>query len=98
MSMKNIPTVALCAILSTITIGNSFAAPPSPVTPVKILFNRDIRPILSDNCFACHGPDKGKRQADLRLDSPNRTVVGGKPSASELLLRINKPDGDASQM
>ncbi|RLT16274.1 MAG: DUF1549 domain-containing protein, partial [Planctomycetota bacterium] len=69
----------------------------------SIRFDRDIRPLLSENCFACHGPDAGKRQADLRLDTAEgatadrdgvRAVVAGNPSASELLTRISSSDPD----
>ena len=64
-------------------------------TPVS--FNRDIRPILSDNCFSCHGPDAGHRQADLRLDVRDDAVtagaiVPGKPAESTLVSRINATD------
>ncbi len=55
-------------------------------------FNRDIRPILSENCFFCHGPDAGKRQADLRLDveqsAKDSAIVEGDLDASELIARI----------
>src|SRR5262249_13975006 len=69
--------------------------------PTKIDFNRDILPILSENCYACHGPDKNKRKADLRLDTKDglftqhddtRLVVPGKPDDSELYLRITTDD------
>ena len=63
-----------------------------------VSFNKDIRPILSDNCFACHGLDKKKREADLRLDTfagatqdfgGYAAVVPGNRKESEIWLRIN---------
>ncbi|MCR9201589.1 MAG: PSD1 and planctomycete cytochrome C domain-containing protein [Planctomycetaceae bacterium] len=66
-------------------------------------FNRDIRPILSDACFTCHGPDAGQRQADLRLDLQEglfRSLDGttiiepGDPDGSELLSRITSHNED----
>jgi len=64
-------------------------------------FDRDVRPILSANCFQCHGPDEQARQAELRLDTRDglldedrepRVVVPGDPLASELVRRITSDD------
>ncbi len=69
----------------------------------KVQFNRDIRPILSDSCFQCHGPDEAKRQGGLRLDRSEAAfkggesgpaIVPGSPDASEILKRIQTSDPD----
>src|SRR5579872_7408411 len=67
--------------------------------PAKIEFNRDVRPILSDNCFFCHGPDVKHREAGLRLDQRDAALkkeafVPGQPDKSHLVARIfsNKDD------
>jgi hypothetical protein len=65
----------------------------------KVEFNRDIRPILSDNCFYCHGPDKAHRKAKLRLDVreealQKKAFVPGSTHESELLKRLVASDPD----
>jgi hypothetical protein len=60
-------------------------------------YNRDVRPILADNCFACHGADSAARQADLRLDQRQSAIdasaiVEGSPDDSELIARILSDD------
>ncbi len=63
-------------------------------------FNRDIRPILSDKCFACHGPDATAKQIKLRLDSEvaaRAAIVPGQPEQSKLVKRITHKD-DAMRM
>jgi len=68
-----------------------------------VSFDRDVRPILSDNCFECHGPDTNKRKAKLRLDreeglfslrDSHPVIAPGKPDESELYARISDPDPD----
>jgi mono/diheme cytochrome c family protein len=62
-----------------------------------IEYNRDVRPILAENCFACHGPDSAARKADLRLDRRDDAVAmgaiePGKPEESGLVERLNATD------
>jgi Protein of unknown function (DUF1553)/Protein of unknown function (DUF1549)/Planctomycete cytochrome C len=70
----------------------------------KVSFNRDVRPILSENCFTCHGLDQNKRKGGLRLDrkedafkpgdSGDPAIVPGKPEASQLIARATSHDDD----
>lgn len=79
----------------------SLSAQRQPVKP-KIQYNRDVRPILSANCFLCHGADSGARKAGLRLDraeyayavrNGKSIIARGKPQNSELIKRINGVGG-----
>ncbi len=72
--------------------------------PEKVSYNFHIRPILSDNCYACHGPDANKREAGLRLDQAEsaykaleenpdaHALVPGEPNSSEVFLRVSSQD------
>ncbi|MBA4016915.1 MAG: hypothetical protein C0483_07000 [Pirellula sp.] len=92
------PFVVAAWICTAGLSANAQAAGPGPLS-----FNRDIRPILSENCFACHGFDAKKREAELRLDTsegafaPRESgpaIVPGKPEASEVWQRIVSDDPD----
>ncbi len=72
--------------------------------PAAVDFNRQVRPLLSDRCFACHGPDSAKREAGLRLDTPEgattllksgfRAIDPDQPENSEILKRLHATDPD----
>ncbi len=64
----------------------------------RILFNRDVRPILANNCWSCHGPDTNVRKAKLRLDlreeAIRKVIIPGKAGESLLIKRIFSDDPD----
>ncbi len=92
---------ALTAMMGLCLLQSGLHAQPTPnLVPTRVEYNRDIRPILAENCFACHGLDAAKRMGKLRLDqfegatapaaSGKRAVVAGAPLSSELLRRVSQ--------
>src|SRR5438128_2530165 len=80
--------VRVSVALSVVCLG-----PPVVRSAEPLQYNRDIRPILAENCFACHGPDSAARKAGLRLDQrevaiERDAIVPGKPDESGLVARI----------
>ncbi len=88
--MLRLSSVAAILAITLLTQQTALAAEP----PVS--FSRQIKPILSNRCFACHGPDEAERQADLRLDLPTdenkKLIAPGDVAASELIARIISDD------
>ena len=91
-------TLCLSTVFLLVSAASSFAADGPPVD-----FTRDIRPILSNHCFHCHGPDAATRKGELRLDTKSgaisksgdaHIILPGKPEKSELLRRITAIDAD----
>ncbi len=88
------PRFFQCAVLLVVC-----AAPAVAFAAEPLSYNRDIRPLLADKCFACHGPDEGDRQADLRLDIrasalKTKAIVPRDPDHSKLVRRIFSTDSD----
>lgn len=94
----------LAWLLLAMVAGSGLRAAEPGAKPVD--FNREIRPLLSDRCFKCHGPDAQERQAGLRLDlrdaalgpaeSGRAAIVPGQPDRSELVRRILATDPDVA--
>jgi mono/diheme cytochrome c family protein len=104
-ALAGLRTAALALLVVAIGLdgGSNQAASPATAAAAKINFDREIRPILSDTCYACHGPDDAKRKAGLRLDQRESAfarhddgpaIVPGDPSHSALYLRITSTDKD----
>ncbi len=94
-------TIHIATIVSSMLIIGTLSVP-SAHAQQRIRFDHDVRPILSNHCWSCHGPDEVARQAGLRLDrketaiskceSGRIAIVPGKPADSELIVRINSHD------
>ena len=95
-------TTRLYLLIAICSAFGSFASAQESSTaaaddPEKLAYNRDVRPILAENCFACHGPDSAARKADLRLDLRDSAIeaeafVPGDAEDSELVFRIEVDD------
>lgn len=93
------PGIALLLVLAA-----GLLCVPATEAEQTVDFNRDIRPLLSNKCFVCHGPDEGRREAGLRLDDSKiavretesgvTAIVPGNPEASELIRRVSQDEAE----
>ena len=99
--MKSILVRVFSWFLSLLIVVAILGMPVIAVQETGLRFDRDIRPILSDKCYACHGPDAKERKANLRLDTEvgaltgqteEPVIVPGQPDQSKLIQRITHPD------
>jgi hypothetical protein len=86
-------------MMRSLMLSSCFVTVALSTAAADLKYNRDIRPILADNCFSCHGPDSAARKAELRLDQRAAAidagaVVPGKPADSEFIRRILSTDAD----
>ena len=89
---QSLRTTLACLVMTLAAFQNARGE-----TPLE--YNRDIRPILADKCFACHGPDSAARKADLRLDQRDAAIemsaiTPEEPDESEMIRRILSDDAD----
>ncbi|MEZ0268294.1 MAG: PSD1 and planctomycete cytochrome C domain-containing protein [Phycisphaerae bacterium] len=101
---RSFPLIAIgfAGAVALVGFGSASARAAENAKPT-ILFNRDVRPILSDNCYACHGPDDKKRKGGVHLNTfegataekdGRRALVPGDPATSELVKRVLTADED----
>ncbi|WP_437187407.1 DUF1553 domain-containing protein [Planctomicrobium sp. SH668] len=103
MPVRTSITNRICLLLTLVTFAEAFVSF-AVAQADEVDYNRDIRPILADKCFLCHGPDQGTRQADLRLDNADaayaalastpgkHAILPGDPLQSDVFLRISTTD------
>ncbi len=92
--MRACPSSTVWSCVFAVLSATHCAIPAPASADDSIKYNRDIRPILADNCFTCHGPDKNTRKADLRLDNREgaASALGNSRDTSELWKRITTHD------
>ncbi len=103
-STGSLPRHLVCLALLILSAAAATAVETSKSAAAKIDFNRDVRPILSENCYKCHGPDESSRKAKLRFDlraealkpakSGDIAIVPNAPEKSALIERITAKDPD----